>query len=66
MREQIPEDDWSDQDLLTKQDAAERLRELARKHEAELLELPPDDPAADRIRKRIAALEASARDFEGS
>jgi hypothetical protein len=64
MPEQKPEDDWADQDLLTRRDAADRLRGLVRKLEVDLAELPPDDAAVGRIRARIDALESAARDFE--
>jgi hypothetical protein len=56
MPEQIPEDDWADQDLLTRDAAADRLRTEIARTESELARLRADDPAARPLRDRLLAL----------
>lgn len=64
--QQIPADDWTDQDLLTRDEAAIRLRADAEEAEAELAGLNPDDPATERLRTRVTALRSALSDLEPS
>ncbi|PTR22833.1 hypothetical protein C8K36_11015 [Rhodococcus sp. OK519] len=65
--ERIEADDWVEQDLLTRDLAAERLDAVVAQATAELdhLEKVDADPAAiELVRKRITAAEASRRYVE--
>ncbi len=70
--EQFAADDWTDQDLLTRDEAAERLVEEIDVTKQELAALDsqgtnrPQQAEIDRLTKRLAALEAVERDFRDS
>lgn len=66
--EQFPQDDWHDQDLLTKDEAAERLVEeieITRREIDELEKLASDENSGEHamLTKRLAAMEAMHRDL---
>ncbi|GAA3383385.1 hypothetical protein [Cryptosporangium minutisporangium] len=55
----IPEDDWVEQDLLTRALATDRLAQLEADTRAELAAEEGDPAAAALLRRRLAAIEAS-------
>lgn len=55
---QIPADDWTDQDLLTKDEARERLAREIGAESAALAALGPDSGARDEFRLRERRLSA--------
>jgi hypothetical protein len=56
--------DWEDQDLLTIEEAGERLRGELRALREQVAVLDADDPARERLDKRIRALEAALRGLD--
>lgn len=63
--EQFPQDDWHDQDLLTKNEAAERLAEEIEITRRQLAELDANDPNGEyaALAKRLGTMEAIHRDL---
>ena len=64
MPAQIPEDDWADQDLLSRDEAADRLLTEIARTESELAGLDPEDPAGRRLRDRLAALRSAVASLQ--
>ena len=66
--EQLPVDDWADQDLLTKQDARRRLTEEIGRSRARLDELRHGDPDAKAERtlltRRLSAMESIRGEYD--
>ncbi|MFE4963769.1 hypothetical protein [Streptomyces sp. NPDC056660] len=69
---QLPLDDWNDQDLLTRDEAAERLDEEMKAVTGELAELrrAGQDPAVragiELLDRRLAAMKAARTELSGS
>jgi hypothetical protein len=55
----VPEDDWVEQDLLTRAIASDRLAQLEAETRAELAAAGTDPAAVGLLRRRLAAIEAS-------
>ena len=59
MSEDIPADDWVEQDLLTRALATDRLEQLEAETRAGLAAAAGDPAASALLRRRLAAIEAS-------
>lgn len=64
--EQFPQDDWHDQDLLTRDEAAERLEEEIATTEAILANIKPEDGEHAELAKRLETMRSILRDYQGS
>ncbi len=58
-----PRSDWHEQDLLTNDEAAERLDTEVAETRASLDGMPDDDPRRPLLERRLAAMESSLRDL---
>jgi hypothetical protein len=67
--EQLPVDDWTDQDLLTKQAARERLVEEIERTRAQLAALRAQDGADPAeihlVSRRLDAMESMRNEYDG-
>jgi len=63
--EQLPQSDWTDQDLLTKDEARERLVEEIARTRARLDEIRPGGPAAEiaLLERRLHAMESIHNEY---
>jgi hypothetical protein len=64
--EDIPADDWVEQDLLTRAIATDRLARLEKETRAELNAATSDRDQVTLLRRRLAAIEASRENLSGS
>ncbi|MGB8390798.1 hypothetical protein [Mycobacterium sp.] len=66
--EQLPVDDWADQDLLTKDEARGRLVSEIRRTRRRLDQLQADDPANDAeillLARRLDAMESVCGEYD--
>lgn len=62
--QQLPHDDWHEQDLLTKREAAERLASEIRLTRDQLALAPADSIERDQLAKRLAAMETVLGEHE--
>lgn len=60
--QQLPQDDWHDQDLLTKREAAERLDAEIHLVRNQLAELKVGSVEREQLTKRLSAMETALRE----
>ena len=60
--QQLPQDDWHDQDLLTKREAAERLDAEIHLVRSQLAELKVGSVEREQLTKRLSAMETALRE----
>lgn len=61
--QQLPHDDWHDQDLLTKKEAAERLEAEIQLIRGQLALSKVDSVEQGRLAKRLCAMEAALKEY---